>query len=137
MPIQIEEKANTTSGGRYFSKEEPTKIPGCGMKTEGYSIINGKSCANNIPHEDGWVLGAEKFTFTLFLKREQPPYSTGAYANEVLELQKFLNAHGYESGPEDGKFGPKTLAAVIRFQLANGLAGDGIVGPLTRAALNK
>ncbi|MFA6300725.1 MAG: peptidoglycan-binding protein [Candidatus Paceibacterota bacterium] len=137
MPIQVEKKTNTTSGGRYIPQGEPTKIPGCGTKTDGFSTINGKACANNIPHEEGQVLGADKFIFTLSLKREQPPYSTGAHANEVLELQKFLNANGYDSGPEDGKFGPLTEAAVIKFQLANGLVGDGVVGPLTRALLNK
>ncbi len=137
MPIQVEQQTSTISGGKYIPREEPIKIPGCAERVDGYSTIDGKSCANNIPHEDGWVLGAEKFNFTLLLKREQPPYSTGAYMNEVLELQKFLNANGYESGPEDGKFGPLTEGAVIRFQLANGLVGDGVVGPLTRAVLDK
>jgi hypothetical protein len=85
----------------------------------------------------GQVLGAEKFIFTLFLKMG-PPYLAGAYASEVMELQKFLNAAPHNSGlVVDGKFGPMTLAAVIKFQLANGLVGDGLVGPLTRAVLNK
>lgn len=35
----------------------------------------------------------------------------------------------------DGKFGPKTQAAVIAFQKKNGLAMDGIVGPETRMKL--
>jgi peptidoglycan hydrolase-like protein with peptidoglycan-binding domain len=84
------------------------------------------------------VLGAEKFIFTMFLKMGHFPYPTGAYANEVMELQKFLNAAPYNSGlTVDGKFGPLTLGAVIKFQLASGLVGDGIVGPLTRAVLNK
>jgi hypothetical protein len=86
----------------------------------------------------GQVLGAEKFIFTMLLKMGHFPYPVGDYANEVMELQKFLNAAPYNSGLViDGKFGPKTLAAVIKFQLANGLVGDGIVGPLTRAVLNK
>jgi hypothetical protein len=87
----------------------------------------------------GQVLGAEtgpaKFVFTLFLKMG-PPYS-GALQSEVMELQKFLNTAGYGPLVVDGKFGPMTKADVIKFQLANGLKGDGIVGPLTRGVLNK
>jgi hypothetical protein len=78
----------------------------------------------------GQVLGAESYFFTLLLKR-------GTSGPEVLELQKFLNLKGFDSGLADGKFGPITQASVIRFQLANGLVGDGIVGPLTRVVLNK
>jgi hypothetical protein len=83
----------------------------------------------------GQVLGASSFHFTLFLKMG-PPYSS-AQADEVMELQKFLNGGGYGPLVVDGKFGPLTKAALIKFQLANGLVGDGIVGPLTRAVLNK
>lgn len=107
------------------------------MRVTGISTITGQSCVTNIPHEEGTLPGVEKFIFSLSLKKEQRTYSTGAYANEVMELQKFLNAGGYASGPVDGKFGPITEGAVVRFQLVNGLAGDGIVGSLTRAILNK
>ena len=34
-----------------------------------------------------------------------------------------------------GKFGPKTEAALIAWQKANGLQGDGIAGPFTLAKL--
>lgn len=78
----------------------------------------------------GQVLGAEKFIFTLTLK-------LGSKGNEVTELQKFLNAAGYDCGAADGIFGAKTKSCVIKFQSANGLKGDGIVGLLTRAVLNK
>jgi len=37
---------------------------------------------------------------------------------------------------QDGKFGPNTLKMVKAFQIANGLNGDGVVGNLTRTALN-
>jgi len=83
-----------------------------------------------VNQDSGQVLGAEKFFFTLLLK-------LGSQGNEVMELQKFLNNAGYGILVIDGFFGPKTKAAVIKFQIANGLVGDGIVGPLTRAVLNK
>jgi len=78
----------------------------------------------------GQVLGAEKFNFTLLLKK-------GLRGNEVIELQKFLNTVGYNCGTADGIFGSKTKAAVIKFQTAKGLQVDGIVGKYTREALNK
>jgi hypothetical protein len=77
------------------------------------------------------VLGAEKFTFTL-------PLKVGSKGNEVKELQSLLISLGYNDvDVVDGKFGLKTKSAVIKFQLANGLKGDGIVGILTRSILNK
>ncbi len=78
----------------------------------------------------GQVLGAVKFNFTQNMR-------AGVVGPEVLELQKLLNGLGFGPLVVDGKFGPKTKAAVVKFQLANGLVGDGIVGPLTRAMLNK
>ena len=51
--------------------------------------------------------------------------------NDISELQIYLNTQGYNSGIADGIFGPKTKAAVILFQKANGLTPDGIVGPKT------
>ncbi len=68
----------------------------------------------------------------------------GMRGEDVRALQKKLNELGYtvalfgpgSPGNETSIFGPLTRATVIRFQLANGLVGDGIVGPLTLAALN-
>jgi hypothetical protein len=83
-----------------------------------------------IDGEEQVVLGAEVFNFTQLLKN-------GSSGLEVMELQKFLNKTGYDSGTADGKFGSKTQTALIQFQLANGLTGDGVVGPMVRAVLNK
>lgn len=53
----------------------------------------------------------------------------------VRSLQSALNDKlGLELGT-DGKFGPKTKAAVKEFQKQNGLTPDGIVGPKTREKL--
>ncbi len=59
----------------------------------------------------------------------------GSHGDEVRELQQKLSAKGVNPGPIDGAFGPKTEAAVRRFQEQNGLQVDGIVGPQTFTAL--
>ena len=53
----------------------------------------------------------------------------GSQGKEVKELQEFLEISA------DGDFGPKTEAAVKKWQLANGLIADGIVGPKTWDAM--
>jgi cytochrome c peroxidase len=63
------------------------------------------------------------------------PYMHGA---DVVIVQHALQTRGYNVGPAqaDGIYGPTTQAAVKRFQGAHGLTVDGIVGPLTRHALD-
>ncbi|HLY58165.1 MAG TPA: GH25 family lysozyme [Stellaceae bacterium] len=53
----------------------------------------------------------------------------------VLDIQTRLKALGFDPGTLDGEMGPQTEAAIKAFQAANGLTPDGIVGPLTLAAL--
>ncbi|RJS18758.1 hypothetical protein DRW03_24150 [Corallococcus sp. H22C18031201] len=64
-----------------------------------------------------------------------PLLKSGSHGAKVLELQKELKAAGFNPGPLDGKFGPKTKAAVVGFQKAHRLTQDGIVGPKTWGAL--
>ena len=58
---------------------------------------------------------------------------------EVEQLQKNLIKLGYDCGSwgADGDFGNDTEKAVIKFQRDNGLEADGLVGPLTQAAIEK
>jgi hypothetical protein len=55
----------------------------------------------------------------------------------VRQVQRALKRRGYSLGAPgvDGRFGPRTAAAVRRLQRAHGLVVDGIVGKHTRAAL--
>ena len=59
----------------------------------------------------------------------------GATGDAVSTLQNSLRAAGFYEDATTGYFGSSTEAAVIRFQQANGLAADGIVGSNTQAAL--
>lgn len=61
--------------------------------------------------------------------------STGATGAKVLELQRRLRAAGFDPGPLDGQFGPKTTAAVKAFQRRQGLPVTGVVNSATAMAL--
>lgn len=54
---------------------------------------------------------------------------------DVAWLQRSLKRSGYFYSKRTGYFGTRTANAVIRFQQANGLYADGVVGPRTRATL--
>src|SRR5690349_1330871 len=51
----------------------------------------------------------------------RPQVQVGSSGDAVKELQEKLTAAGHDCGVADGKFGPKTRAAVVAFQQKNGL----------------
>lgn len=55
----------------------------------------------------------------------------GSKGEQVKTLQIILNTIGYSCGKADSDFGDKTLKAVKKFQVANKLVGDGVVGKNT------
>ena len=63
-----------------------------------------------------------------------PDLRRGDQGQWVVELQQELTRHGFPVSA-DGEFGAVTEDAVRDFQSANGLTVDGVVGPLTWAAL--
>lgn len=66
---------------------------------------------------------------------EYPYLRAGDRGKAVLRLQRQLAELGYNPGPLDGIFGPRTKAAVREFQRQTGLQSDGVVGPATRLRL--
>src|ERR1700759_5050739 len=65
----------------------------------------------------------------------QPTIKPGATGTAVLRLQRALRRTAALGVALDGVFGAKTETAVKEFQQASRLTVDGIVGPLTWAAL--
>jgi len=57
--------------------------------------------------------------------------------DDVAELQRRLDALGFDVGRIDGIFGPDSDRALRDFQRSAGLIGDGICGPSTVAALDR
>ena len=65
----------------------------------------------------------------------------GDVGPQVVILQKVLATQGFYNGPINGKLGPATDAALVRFQAAHGIIpigkpGSGQVGPKTRDLIN-
>lgn len=62
----------------------------------------------------------------------------GSNGKDVRQLQEALAKEGFNPGPKDGIFGPRTEAALKAFQRSRDIAVDGIFGPQTRGAfMNK
>jgi murein DD-endopeptidase MepM/ murein hydrolase activator NlpD len=59
----------------------------------------------------------------------------GARGWDVAGLQFLLARHGFPAGAVDGGLGPRTDAALRRFQEWAGLAADGLAGPATLSRL--
>lgn len=64
-----------------------------------------------------------------------PTLALGDTGAAVLALQQRLTSLGYWLGTPDGSFGDSTEQAVYALQKAAGITTDGIVGPVTAAAL--
>ena len=68
-----------------------------------------------------------------------PILEVGCESEAVRAAQFLLKGRDFPVGwmGADGDFGAKTEAAVRRFQRSRGLETDGVIGPLTWAALIK
>ncbi|SET64653.1 LysM domain-containing protein [Natronincola peptidivorans] len=64
-----------------------------------------------------------------------PTLRRGSRGDSVRKLQQLLADAGFDPGPVDGIFGPRTEEAVRAFQRNKGLTVDGIVGVATWTAL--
>lgn len=66
---------------------------------------------------------------------ETGPIKSGSVGRRTMAVQQALKDQHYDPGTPDGRFGLKTTMAVWAFQQLNGLAPDGVVGPITEARI--
>lgn len=81
-----------------------------------------------------WMMYAKGETI-IPVQTSLPTLKKGSKNDYVRNWQMFLNLHGYSCGNADGIFGPKTDAAVKKWQKDHGLVADGIIGPKTWGSL--
>ena len=100
------------------------------QKIQGSDFISsafGTSTVQSIP-------ALSKHRVCALLKRN---LSHGAQGDDVTGLQEFLNSGGYLSVGATGFFGPLTAHALARWQQSQGIDAAGVVGPLTRARIQR
>jgi membrane-bound lytic murein transglycosylase B len=59
--------------------------------------------------------------------RNPPPEGERITRDQLVRLQEYLLAHGYDGGPADGILGPQSRAALRALQRDRGLIADGFV----------
>ncbi len=98
-----------------------------------HARVTGTERSSDPPHAGG--TGTRRPTGRVNVLAFGSGYASAHGSRAVRALQRRLSGLGYSPGPIDGRYGPLTDAAVIRFQAAHGLLTDGIDGPATTAAL--
>lgn len=123
-------EGNTSGGYGVDSNGDGVYIKRYNINTQyipGFGRPNWEVVSSNV--------GNEEATDTV----SYPTIKLDSKGSNVKKAQQVLIAKGYSCGAAgaDGDFGAATYNAVKKFQAANGLEADGIVGPKTWAALLK
>jgi len=101
---------------------------------------NGLKITGFIGTETWKKLGSYKNIIKTGAKVNKKSDPLGYYSSTLegtKELQQALKNSGFDSGPIDGKIGSKTKKAIMDFQSAKGLSGNGTIDSKTLEALSK
>ena len=109
-------------GQSYFWIGNSATLPTEKMGTQTASVLQTSS-------------NSKSATFTQYLYSGMT--ALNATNNEVKALQGRLKSDGFFTGSVTGYFGSQTKSALEAYQKKNGLNAIGVVGPATRALLNK
>ncbi len=114
-----------------------------GLRSTGYFEGYGATIAERVEHhrravQNACTLMARELSEPMPDGSEAPqpppvPLRLGSHGPEVARWQRALNAAGFAC-VVDSDFGPTTKRLTQQFQAKHGLAADGVVGEVTRAA---
>jgi peptidoglycan hydrolase-like protein with peptidoglycan-binding domain len=68
--------------------------------------------------------------------QSEPVLKIGSTGLPVRRAQKRMSLVGYDVGGVDGRYGPKTQAAVKKLQQQHSISVDGVVGPQTWSVID-
>ncbi|SDG37702.1 lytic murein transglycosylase [Pelagibacterium luteolum] len=119
------------TGGRQFPRADDSAslfMPAGGggpsfLMLRNFDVIKRYNNSNNyalgVGHLADRILGTGGFV------RPFPANETGLNRNDRMEIQRLLNAKGFNVGTPDGVVGPNTRRGIIAYQRAAGLLPDG------------
>ena len=106
-----------------------------GRVLKGLTIRRGHE-ARLIEHGDYGDGGAARFGILDHLPADDA--GRQARKDQLADYQRHLKALGFDPGPADGLWGKRTRSAVLAFQKDHvHLVNDGILGPATRAGIDR
>lgn len=123
------------TGGLSQEQAETHALRACEAAAGNGCAVVGSQCASPDGRASTWsggesILAAQKQsprrrpTVDRLVKTEAPP--AGALPREQrIQVQRGLAALGFDAGPADGMFGPRTRAAIREWQSAKGLEATG------------
>ena len=113
---------------------------GYGLTADGIFGANTESTVKQFQTDNGLtadgIVGRRTWSKLLLNDPSASVLRLGSRGTPVYYLQMKLLSKLYPLGNADGIFGANTASAVRAFQTESGLIADGIVGPLTWAAIN-
>ncbi len=113
-----------TSSKKQAAQSQPV------VSEKSQKVYQQESYSRDYDYDDKWL--SESYE-----KPAKKTYPEATIQLSQKQIQRALKNAGFYQGSIDGKIGPKTKEAIVKFQKAKGLKADGIVGKRTLAALNK
>ena len=130
--------ACSASGGSSSAAEPPsTTAPSTAAPTTAAPTSAPTTAAPTTAAPTTAAATTEPPTTTKPKPTEPAQLRSGAEGPAVEALQRRLAELGYQVHEVDGQFGSETHHAVVAFQKVNRLGRDGVVGPVTRTALER
>lgn len=121
-PIDGKMQRNTRTVIKNFQKDNGLKITGF-IDTETWKKLGSYKNAVKVVEKGN--------------KKSDPLRYYSSTLEGVKKLQQALENSGFDPGPIDGKIGSRTRKAIMDFQYAKGLSGNGTIDSKTLEALTK